>query len=83
MPERRAFFRAAQRYGATTALVALGGGTLLSEAALAQTAEEEKERQASAKETMNLATEYRIGTTSSYPVMQLNVKENIHFPMSW
>lgn len=77
MPERRAFFRAAQRYGATTALVALGAGTLFSEAALAQTAEEEKERQAAAKETMNLATEYRIGTTRSYPVMQLNVKENI------
>src|SRR3546814_14971904 len=38
---------------------------------------EEKERQASAKETMTVATEYRIGTTRSYPEMQLNVKENI------
>jgi TRAP-type C4-dicarboxylate transport system substrate-binding protein len=77
MPERRAFFRAAQRYGTTTALVALGANTLFSEAALAQTAEEEKERQAAAKETMTVATEYRIGTTRSYPEMQLNVKENI------
>src|SRR3546814_10629367 len=33
--------------------------------------------QASAKETMTVATEYRIGTTRSYPEMQLNVKENI------
>lgn len=76
-PERRAFFRAAKRYGTTTALVALGANSLLSDAALAQTAEEEKERQAAAKETMTIATEYRIGTTRSYPVMQLNVKENI------
>jgi TRAP-type C4-dicarboxylate transport system substrate-binding protein len=77
MPERRAFFRAAQRYGATTALVALGANSLLSDAALAQTAEEEKERQSAAEETMTVATEYRIGTTRSYPEMQLNVKENI------
>src|SRR3546814_16520110 len=49
MPERRAFFSAAKRYGATTALVALGANSLFSEAALAQTAAEEKERQASAK----------------------------------
>jgi len=77
MPERRAFFSAAKRYGATTALVALGANSLFSEAALAQTAVEEKERQASAKETMTVATEYRIGTTRSYPEMQLNVKENI------
>ncbi|HEY9549074.1 MAG TPA: TRAP transporter substrate-binding protein [Kiloniellaceae bacterium] len=77
MPERRAFFSAAKRYGATTALVALGANSLFSEAALAQTAAEEKERQGSAKETMTVATEYRIGTTRSYPEMQLNVKENI------
>ncbi|MEQ8355331.1 MAG: TRAP transporter substrate-binding protein [Kiloniellaceae bacterium] len=77
LPERREFFRAAARYGATTALVALGTNSLMSEAALAQTAEEEKERQDAAKETMTLATEYRIGTTRSYPMMQLNFKENI------
>src|SRR3546814_11989439 len=59
------------------ALVALGANSLFSEAALAQTAAEEKERQASAKETMTVATEYRIGPTRSYPEMQLNVKENI------
>ncbi len=77
MPQRRAFFRAAKRYGATTALVALGANSLTSEAALAQTAAEEKERQAAAKETMTIATAYRIGTTRSYPIMQLNFKENI------
>ncbi|QPC43700.1 TRAP transporter substrate-binding protein [Kaustia mangrovi] len=77
MPERRAFFRAAGAYGATTALVALGANTLMSETALAQTAQEEKERQAAAKETMTIATAYRIGTTRSYPIMQLNFKENI------
>jgi TRAP-type C4-dicarboxylate transport system substrate-binding protein len=77
MPERRAFFSAAKRYGTTTALVALGANTLLSDAALAQTADEEKERQAAAQETMTIATAYRIGTTRSYPIMQLNFKENI------
>lgn len=77
MPERREFFRAAKRYGATTALVAFGANTLMSETALAQTAAEEKERQAAAKETMTIATAYRIGTTRSYPIMQLNFKENI------
>lgn len=77
MPERRAFFSAAKRYGATTALVALGANSLMSDAALAQTAAEEKERQDVAKETMTVATAYRIGTTRSYPIMQLNFKENI------
>jgi TRAP-type C4-dicarboxylate transport system substrate-binding protein len=77
LPERRAFFSAAKRYGTTTALVALGANSLMSDAALAQTAEEEKERQAEAKETMTIATAYRIGTTRSYPIMQLNFKENI------
>jgi len=77
MPERRAFFSAAKRYGATTALVALGANSLMSESALAQTAAEEKERQGAAKETMTVATAYRVGTTRSYPIMQLNFKENI------
>ena len=76
-PERREFFRAAKRYGATTALVALGANSLMSESALAQTAEEEKERQAAPKETITIATEYRIVTTRSYPMMQLNLIENI------
>jgi TRAP-type C4-dicarboxylate transport system substrate-binding protein len=75
--DRREFFRSAARYGFTTAVVATGAGTLLSSQALAQTAQEEKERQKAAKWTMTIGTAYRIGTTRSYPIMQLNFKENI------
>ena len=52
-------------------------GTLGSSPALAQTALEEKDRQGVAKHTMTIGTAYRIGTTRSYPIMQLNLKENI------
>lgn len=75
--DRREFFRTAARYGVTTAVVATAGGTIFSEAALAQTAEEERERQERAEHTMTIGTAYRIGTTRSYPIMQLNLKENI------
>lgn len=75
--DRREFFRTAARYGVTTAVVATAGGTIFSEAALAQTAEEERERQDAAEHTMTIGTEYRIGTTRYYPLMQLNLKENV------
>ncbi len=75
--ERRNFMELTAKFGFTAAVVAAGAGTLGSRQAAAQTAEEEKERQAAAKYTMTVATEYVIGTTRSYPMMQLNVKENI------
>ena len=74
---RREFFSATAKFGLTTALVAATAGTLGSSAALAQTAMEEKGRQGAAKHTMTIGTAYRIGTTRSYPIMQLNLKENI------
>jgi TRAP-type C4-dicarboxylate transport system substrate-binding protein len=74
---RREFFTAAAKYGFTTAVVAAAAGTLGSEEALAQTAEEERKRREAAEETMTIATAYRVGTTRSYPIMQLNFKENI------
>ena len=74
---RREFFSATAKFGMTTALVAATAGTLGSSAALAQTAMEEKGRQSAAKHTMTIGTAYRIGTTRSYPIMQLNLKENI------
>ena len=40
-------------------------------------AKEEKEREQAAKYTMNLATGYIIGASRSYPIMQLDLKENI------
>ncbi len=75
--ERRRFFEAAGKFGVTTAIVAAAAGTLVSSEAAAQTAKEEKERQKAAKATMIIGTAYRIGTTRSYPIMQLNFKENI------
>lgn len=75
--DRRRFFQLTTTYGLTA--VALTGASLpfFTEEAVAQTAMEEKERQAAAKSTMNLATEYVIGATRYYPIMQLNFKENI------
>ena len=75
--ERRRFFEVAGKFGVTTAIVAAAAGTLVSSEAAAQTAKEEKERQKAAKATMTIGTAYRIGTTRSYPIMQLNFKENI------
>ncbi len=74
---RRQFFEACGKYGFTAAVIASSGGLLISRQALAQTANEERDRQSAAKVTMTLATEYRIGATRWYPLMQLNLKENI------
>jgi TRAP-type C4-dicarboxylate transport system substrate-binding protein len=75
--ERRNFFATSAKFGFTAAVVAAGAGTLFSKEAAAQTAQEENEREKSAKIKITLATEYRIGTTRSYPLIQLNVKENL------
>jgi TRAP-type C4-dicarboxylate transport system substrate-binding protein len=74
---RRRFFEVSGKYGFTAAVVASAGGLLFSREASAQTAAEERDRQKAAKVTMTLATEYRIGATRWYPLMQLNLKENI------
>lgn len=74
--DRRDFLRNAATLGFTTAVVAAGAGAM-SKPAAAQTAAEEKERKAAAKHTMTIGTAYKIGTTRSYPIMQLNLKENI------
>jgi TRAP-type C4-dicarboxylate transport system substrate-binding protein len=75
--ERRRFFEISAKFGFTAAVVAAAAGTLYSEEASAQTAKEENDREKAAKIKITLATEYRIGTTRSYPVIQLNVKENL------
>ena len=75
--ERRLFMEVARRYGFTAAVVAGAAGTLLSTRASAQTAGEEREREKSAKFTMIVATPYVIGASRSYPIMQLDFKENI------
>ncbi len=75
--ERREFLKVAGTVGFTTAVIAAGAGTLLSSEAVAQTAREEQDREAAAKHVITVATEYAVGTTRSYPMMQLDLKENL------
>ncbi|MEL7099663.1 MAG: TRAP transporter substrate-binding protein [Pseudomonadota bacterium] len=75
--ERRNFLKLAASGSFTAALVAGAAGTLWSSEAAAQTAQEERAREAAAEYTMTLATAYVLGASRSYPIMQLDLKENI------
>ena len=75
--ERRRFFEISAKYGFTAAVVAGAAGALTSSEAAAQTAKEEKERQKAAEHSMTVATAYIFGASRSYPIMQLDFKENI------
>ena len=75
--ERRNFLKLAGAGAFTAALVAGSSGMLWSSEAVAQTRKEESERQAAAEHTMTLATAYVIGASRSYPILQLDLKENI------
>ncbi|MEP4766841.1 MAG: TRAP transporter substrate-binding protein [Roseibium sp.] len=75
--ERRNFLKLAGAGSLTAAVVAGAAGTLWSDAAVAQTAKEEREREANADHIMTLATAYVLGASRSYPIMQLDLKENI------
>jgi TRAP-type C4-dicarboxylate transport system substrate-binding protein len=75
--ERRNFLKLAGTGSFTAAMVAGGAGLLWSDAAVAQTAREEKEREQAAEFTMTIATAYVLGASRSYPIMQLDLKENI------
>ena len=75
--ERRNFLKLTGAGAFTAAMVLGAAGTLWSDEAVAQTAKEENDREAAAAHVMTLATEYVIGTSRSYPMMQLDVKENL------
>jgi TRAP-type C4-dicarboxylate transport system substrate-binding protein len=76
--ERRRFFELTGKYGFTAAVVAGAAGSLLiSDEAAAASAKEEREREDTAKYKMTIATAYVLGATRSYPIMQLDFKENI------
>ncbi|SLN23400.1 2,3-diketo-L-gulonate-binding periplasmic protein YiaO precursor [Roseovarius litorisediminis] len=75
--ERRNFLKLAGSGGFTAAMVAGAAGMLWSSEAAAQTAKEEKDRQAAAEHTMTIATAYVLGASRSYPILQLDLKENI------
>lgn len=75
--ERRRFLEVSGKYGFTAAVVAAASGSLLSSTATAQTLKEDRQRQRAAKYTMTTATAYILGASRSYPIMQLNFKDNI------
>ena len=75
--ERRNFLKLTGTGAFTAAVVAGAAGTLWSTDAVAQTAKEEKDRQKAAEHTMTIATAYVYGASRSYPIMQLDLKENI------
>ena len=75
--ERRRFMEVSAKFGFTAATLALFSGVIHSPEASAQVAKEENERQKAAKYTMNIATAYILGASRSYPIMQLDMKENV------
>ena len=75
--ERRNFLKLASSGAFTAALVAGAAGSLWSTEATAQTAKEENDREKAADHVMTIATAYVLGATRSYPIMQLDLKENI------
>ncbi len=75
--ERRNFLKLTAGGSFTAALVAGAGGMLWSSEAAAQTAKEESDREKAADHVMTIATAYVLGASRSYPIMQLDLKENI------
>ena len=75
--ERRNFMKLTTAGGFTAAMVVGAGGMLWSSEAAAQTATEERDRENAADHVMTIATAYVLGASRSYPLMQLDLKENI------
>jgi len=75
--ERRRFMELSAKFGVTTAIVALTSCALGSREASARVAGEEQERKKAASYTMIVGTSYVLGVSRSYPIMQLDFKENI------
>lgn len=74
---RRSFGKIIGGGGLTATAIVAGAGLFINEQAHAQVSSEEKEREAAAKYKMTIATAYRLGTNRTFPVMQLQLKENI------
>ncbi|MGB0843550.1 MAG: TRAP transporter substrate-binding protein [Alphaproteobacteria bacterium] len=75
--ERRNFMKLSAAGAFTAAVVAGSAGVLWSPEATAQTAKEERSREKAADHVMTIATAYILGASRSYPIMQLDLKENI------
>lgn len=75
--ERRRFIKLSAGFGITAAIVALSKNVLSSEETSVQIARKETELKAAAEHIMILGTAYAPGVSRSYPIMQLDFKENI------
>jgi TRAP-type C4-dicarboxylate transport system substrate-binding protein len=76
--DRRGFVELSAKYGFTATAVAMATGTTgCGKASVARVSGEEQERKRAAQYTMNLATNYILGASRAYPIMQLDMKENI------
>jgi TRAP-type C4-dicarboxylate transport system substrate-binding protein len=76
--DRRRFMELTAKFGFTAAAIAMTTGIVgTREATAARVGSEEKERQKAAKYTMNLATGYILGASRTYPIMQMDMKENV------
>lgn len=76
--DRRRFMELTAKFGFTAAAIAMTTGIVGSrEAHAAKVSNEEKERKKAAKHVMNIATGYILGASRTYPIMQLDMKENI------
>ncbi len=74
---RRNFLKLTAGGSFTAAVMAGAAGTLWSTEATAQTAKEERDREKAAEHVMTIATAYVLGASRSYPILQLDLKENI------
>ena len=75
--ERRNFLKLTGAGAFTAAMVAGAGGVLWSSESTAQVANEEATRKKAADHVMTVATAYILGASRSYPILQLDLKENI------
>jgi len=76
-PQRRLFLQAASRYGFTTAVLAATGGYLGVNAELARAADDEAAKEKAAKHSMIFATEYKLDAYDTYPIPQVQFKNNL------
>ncbi|MDG1802647.1 MAG: twin-arginine translocation signal domain-containing protein, partial [Paracoccaceae bacterium] len=65
---RRNFLKLTGTGAFTAAMVSGAGGMLWSSEAVAQTANEERDREAAADHIMTIATAYVLGASRSYPI---------------
>jgi len=76
--DRRRFMELTTKFGFTAAAIAMTTGIVGGrEAHAAKVSNEEKMRKKAAKHIMNVATGYILGASRTYPIMQLDYKENV------